>query len=96
MENIEKPPTAELFLVFSTYGGLLLVVLTSLFGAWSGMASLGTFYLILLAPFVMGLIAYRNYKLRSVSKYHIWTFISGIMYFVVTPLIFLAFVLAES
>jgi hypothetical protein len=49
-EQIPSPPNNEFFIIFSTYGGLLLIVLTSFFGAWSGMASLGMAYLIGVAP----------------------------------------------
>ena len=59
-KNIQKRPTVELFVIFVTYGGLLLLLLTGLFWYWSGMASLGTFYLIFIAPIVMGIIAYRH------------------------------------
>ena len=88
-DNISSPPILDLFIVFATYGGLLLVTLTTLFWEWSGMASLGTFYLILVAPFVMGVISYKNYKQRQDSKYHGWTFESGIVYFIIAPLTFL-------
>jgi hypothetical protein len=87
-EEINNPPTIELFIIFATYGGLLLVTLTSLFWTWSGLASLGTFYLILGAPLIMGIIAFRNYRLRHESKYRDWTFKSGILYFIITPITF--------
>jgi FtsH-binding integral membrane protein len=95
-EKIANPPTVELFIIFATYGGLLLVTLTSLFWKWSGMASLGTFYLMLGAPVVMGLIAYRNYKLRHESKYRDWTFKSGLLYYVITPLTFAVLVIVDK
>jgi hypothetical protein len=56
-ENIENALIQELFLIFATYGGLLLILLTTLFWKWSGLASLGMFYLILGAPIIMGIIA---------------------------------------
>lgn len=87
-ENITNPLIIELFIVFATYGGLLIVILTSLFWEWSGLASLGTFYLIIGGPIAMGLIAYLNYKRRKESKYHKWTFLSGLLYFIVAPLSF--------
>jgi FtsH-binding integral membrane protein len=68
-EEIPNPPKVELFVIFATYGGLLLVTLTSLFWKWSGLASLGAFYFITGAPVTMGLIAYRNYNRRHESKY---------------------------
>jgi len=84
-EKVDHPPIVELFLTFATYGGLLLVILTTLFWEWSGIASLGAFYLILGAPIVMGIIAYKNYKNRLLSKYHLWTYKCGIFYFVIPP-----------
>lgn len=85
-EKVESPPTIDLFLIFATYGGLLLVALTTFFWKWSGMASLGTFYLILGAPLVMSILTYKNYKNRKLSKYHRWTYMSGLFYFLITPL----------
>ncbi|MBK8874213.1 MAG: hypothetical protein IPN13_09935 [Bacteroidetes bacterium] len=87
-ENIPNAPITELFIIFATYGVLLLVVLTTLFWQWSGMASLGTFYLILAAPIVMGIIAYRHRQTKSISKYHYWTYLSGLLYFAIAPVIF--------
>jgi hypothetical protein len=96
-ENILNAPTTELFLVFSTYGGLLLVALTTLFWQWSGMASLGVFYLILGAPIVMGIIAYRHRQTRTVSRYHKWTYVSGLLYFAIAPITFgVLFLLSEN
>jgi len=84
--GITNPPTAELFIIFSTYGGLLLVMLTSLFWKWSGMASIGTFYLIICAPIVMGIIAFRHRKTKTISTYHYGAYLYGLLYFVVAPL----------
>lgn len=88
-ENIPAVPIIELFLIFSTYGGLLLVSLTTLFWLWSAMASLGTFYLILAAPIIMGFIAYRHRHTRTISKYHNWTYLSALYYFAIAPLTFI-------
>ena len=79
-EEIPTPPAIDLFLIFATYGGLLLVALTTLPWAWSGMASLGMFYLILVAPIIMGVIAYRNYKKKELSTYHLWSYKASLMY----------------
>jgi hypothetical protein len=88
-ENIPNPPTTELFVIFSTYGGLILVALTTLSWQWSGMASLGTFYLIFGAPIVMGIITYRQKKLKNISIYHRTTYYSSLLYFVIAPISFL-------
>jgi fatty acid desaturase len=87
-ENIKNAPAIELFIIFATYGGLLLIVLTTLFWQWSGMASLGVFYLILVAPIVMGIIAYRHRQTKIISKYHTWTYRSGLLYFIIAPVTF--------
>jgi len=86
-ENLENAPIIELFIIFVTYGGVILVVLTGLFWYWSGIASLGTFYLILGAPIVMGVIAYHNRHTKRISKYHKWTHILGVVYAVIVPVI---------
>jgi hypothetical protein len=86
VENVSNPPTIDLFLTFATYGGLLLMALTTLFWQWSGMASLGAFYLIFGAPIAMGVIAYRNYNKRELSIYHLWTYRFGLSYYLILPL----------
>jgi cytochrome bd-type quinol oxidase subunit 2 len=47
------------FLLFFALGGWLLIALTSEFLEWSGMASLGMFYLLLVAPFLSMTIAWK-------------------------------------
>jgi len=85
-ENVPQPPVAGMFLVFVNYGGLLMIILTSFFWYWSGMASLGMVHLLLVAPFVMGVIAYRNYNRKHLSRYHDAMFKAGALYFVVLPM----------
>lgn len=91
-EKVEKPPAIDLFLTFATYGGLLLVTLTTLFWKWSGIASLGSFYLILGSPIVMGIIVYRNYKNKQLSQYHLWMYKTGLLYFIIAPLTLLTLI----
>jgi hypothetical protein len=86
IENVQKAPKIELFIIFANYGGLIIVALTALFWKWSGMASLGIFYLIVGAPITMGIIAYKHRNIKAISKYHNWTYISGLSYFLITPL----------
>lgn len=85
-ENITNAPIIELFAIFATYGGLLLVILTTFFWQWSGMASVGIFYLILGAPFVMGYILYRHRETKDFSRYHKYIYKAGQLYFVIAPL----------
>ena len=65
------------------------MTLTTLFWQWSGMASLGTFYLILGAPILLGLIANNLKKIRNNSKHHQWIYKLSISYFVIAPITFL-------
>jgi len=95
MEKINNPPNIDFFLIFATYGGLILVMLTTVFWKWSGMASLGTFYLIIGGPIVMGIIAYRNYRNKGLSKYHMLAYKAGLFYFLITPLTFGIFMIFE-
>ncbi|WP_242916080.1 hypothetical protein [Pontibacter liquoris] len=96
-EKVENPPIIDLFLTFATYGGLLLVMLTTFFWEWSAMASLGAFYLTILGPIVMGVIAYKNYKNRNVSKYHEWTYWAGKAYFVFLAVsVLIAFIVEQE
>jgi len=88
-EKILNPPIFELFIVFATYGGLLIVALTTLFWEWSGLASLGILYLIIPAPIIMVIIAFRNYKLRQTSSYRNILFKVALLYFVIAPVTFL-------
>ena len=90
--NLKPLPSLELFLIFLTYGGCLIVALTTFFWEWSGMASIGVFYLILLAPILMGAIAKRMSKVRNVSTYHqviYWASLTYLLlvYLVVVPLV---------
>jgi len=85
-EKILNAPIIELFAAFATYGGLLLVFLTAVFWKWSGMASLGTFYLVLGAPIVMAAIAYSLRKKKEESKYHNITYNLALLYFPIAPL----------
>ena len=93
--EMQYPPILEYFVIFTTYGGLLLVILTSIFWKWSGLASLGTFYLILGAPILLGFIAYQQFKKRKKSKYNDWAFLICALYYVIIPLIGLIIYLTE-
>jgi formate-dependent nitrite reductase membrane component NrfD len=90
MRRLTTIPKLELSIVSVTYSGLLLVTLTTyFFWPWSGMASLGTFYLIFGAPVAMGIIAFKHRKTKESSMYHRWVYYLALLYFVVAPLVFL-------
>lgn len=85
-EQVQNPPVFEMFMIFLNYGTLVVLLLTSLFWKWSGLASLGTFYLILGAPVTMVLIALRNRGKQTLSQYHRFVYRSSLAYFVIAPL----------
>jgi hypothetical protein len=87
-DNAPAPSTDTFFVLYATYAGLLMVALTSIFWYWSGMASAGCFYLVLVAPILMAVIAYRNRKKRFISPYYMLAYKAGWMYFIIAPLTF--------
>lgn len=81
--EIEHPPVIPLFIIFATYGGWLMIVLTLLFWYWSGMALLGAMYLMFLAPFVMLILAAWLYPQRKLSRYHFGSFLASAGYIII-------------
>ena len=74
--GIPAPPFVSYFILFATFGGWLLVALTVLFWEWSGMASLGVFYLVFVAPRITAVLAWRLRQRRADSGFHraaFWT-----------------------
>lgn len=94
--QIEDAPVMDLFIVFFTYGGLLLVVMTVLFWYWSAMASLGAVYLILVAPVLLGIIAVNQNSQKEKSVFHRYTRLAAIRYFIIAPAVLLLLALANE
>lgn len=86
-KEVSNPPIIEFFILFTSYGGLLLVVLTHLFWQWSGMATLGALYLVLLAPVIMFIMLLRVRKKIKISGYHNTAYIMCILYFIIVPIL---------
>ena len=78
--NILSPPFISYLLLFVMYGGWLLVLLTSIFWKWSGMASLGVLFLVLVAPFVTAFLGWRLYQRRCLSRFHRAAFVASVSY----------------
>jgi hypothetical protein len=68
--QIESPPFFSFFILFATFGGWLMVLLTALFWEWSGMASLGVCFLAFVAPFVTAVLAWSLRQRRALSAFH--------------------------
>jgi hypothetical protein len=78
--HIQSPPFFYYFILFATYGGWLMVFFTALFWEWSGMASLGVFYLVLIAPFVTAGVAFSLRGCYALSVFHRVAYIASMVY----------------
>lgn len=86
-EKIRNKPIAELFVVFLSYGGLIVFILTTLFWYWSVLALIGLLYLAFIAPILhLIIIIYLRKELKT-SVFHKWIYRSLLLYFIITPLI---------
>lgn len=80
--------TLKLITVFGCLGGLVLLFFTTVFWKWSGLASLGTAFLFLVAPILMALIAYDSFRKRKIEAEN-KLFKLSISFFIGLPTIFL-------
>lgn len=78
---------AQLLLLFVCYGGGLLVVLTSLFWEWSGMASVGCFFLMLGAPVLLLPVSISLRKARASFAHRVAFRACMIYYFLLLALV---------
>lgn len=69
-KGVREPPGPELFLIFTVYGGWLMVFLVALARAWSNFLYLVLFYLLLVAPILMLCVAVVLIPRRQYSRYH--------------------------
>ena len=69
-EQVPRAPKLTWFALFYIYGGVLTMILTAIFCQWSGMASLGLFFLLFIAPAICGMIAWRHRHNIELSVYH--------------------------
>ncbi len=68
--RVDSPPTIPFFILFFTFGGWLLVLLTAWLWEWSGMASIGMLYLLLIAPVLTAAMFWRLRSQRALSGFH--------------------------
>src|SRR5215472_8279524 len=78
--QIPSPPYFSYLVLFASFGGALQVALTELFWRWSGLASLGTVFLLGIAPVLNAGIAIRSWRGRKRSLFHRGAFIAGAIY----------------
>lgn len=95
-EGVPSLPLLSFFVLYATYGGMLLVALTTFFGVWSGMASLGIAYLVFGAPVVLGICAADNYKLQNLSRHHRLAYRASVAYYIIAPVVLGALFIAVT
>ena len=83
--NDDFPVYASLGIT-SGYIGLFIVITSSLANQWSALASLAFGYLVLLAPIIMGAIAYRYRQARNADNYRRPIFYASALYFIIAPI----------
>jgi hypothetical protein len=74
LKSIEHPPYFQIFAVFFGFGGWLLIFLTLVFWYWSGMATLGFFFLLIIMPLIAIGCIISLYENRNLSNYHFYAF----------------------
>ena len=72
--DIPEPPYLIYFVLFAHGGVWLLLLLTSWLNGWSGMSSLGAFYLMFISPLVAGACVFALWDMRRDSPFHKWAF----------------------
>src|ERR1700735_5598257 len=78
--HVQSPPFFPYFVLFTAFGGWLMVFLTDRFWEWSGMASIGVFYLVLFAPIVTAGVALSLHRYYTVSIFHRTAYVASIVY----------------
>lgn len=86
--QLKHAPTYQLFLIFGIYGGLSLMILHSLTWPYSGMAFLGYFATIIIAPIIAALVSYSLRQLRKESKSHQTLFLLGLLYIPIAAILY--------
>lgn len=67
-----------MFILLLTFGGWLEVLLTAWLWEWSGLASVGVLYLVLIAPVITALMAWQLRPTLMLSAFHkLAFFVSG-------------------
>jgi hypothetical protein len=76
-KGVVSPPEIPFFILFFTFGGWLQVLLTAWLWEWSGLASIGTLYLILIAPVITAVMSWRLRTTVTLSAYHRLAFLAS-------------------
>ena len=85
--GVELAAVLSYFILFAIYGGWLVVFLTAFFWEWSGMASLGVFFLLFFAPFISLAASIVLWRQRPSSIFHRVGFVLSAFYAGFVPLV---------
>lgn len=95
-ENVEDNAVYFISLINTAhFGGWILILLTGAFWYWSGMAALGFFYLIFIAPLLSIGFAYWLLKHKAGLEHYEYALISSTIYFAFI-LLFITAILLKS
>ena len=72
--DIPEAPYITYFFLFAHAGIWFLLLLTAALWGWSGMSSIGLFYLVFVSPFPAAVFAFVLYDVRRDSSFHRWAF----------------------
>lgn len=80
VKEIPSPPYIEYFVIFFTFGGWIMIFVTLRFWYWSGMATIGFFFLLTAMPLFFIGLALSLFRNRNVSKYHLVALVCSCVY----------------
>jgi len=72
--DIPEPPYITYFFLFAHAGIWFLLLLTAVLWGWSGMSSIGFFYLMFISAFPAVVFAFVLHGVRQDSAFHRWAF----------------------
>jgi hypothetical protein len=90
--DIPEPPYITYFFLFVHAGIWFLLFFTAFLWGWSGMSSIGLFYLMFISPFPAGAFAFVLHGVRKDSAFHRWAFRISAGYAVIIAVLFAAWI----
>lgn len=82
IREIQSPPYVEYFMIFFSYGGWIMIFATLRFWYWSGMATIGFFFLLTVMPLVFMGCTLSLFRNRKTSNYHLVALVCSCLYLV--------------
>ncbi|MBD0370687.1 MAG: hypothetical protein ICV60_07630 [Pyrinomonadaceae bacterium] len=92
--GVVDSPDIQFFLIFTVYGGWLMVFFILISKVWTAMMYLVLVYLILAAPIMMLVIAISLISDYKLSGYHLWAFVASGAYTAICAFLIFVFIVA--